>query len=65
MKGEKIGEDKYNEHWSLDGHSSVEVPKWVIEQVREEERYRSVMTIALTVLISGLIAIGVMLVKIY
>ena len=65
MKGEKIGEDKYNEHWSLDGHGYVEVPKWVIEQVREEGRYRLVMTIALTVLISGLIAIGVMLIKIY
>ena len=36
MKGEKIGEDKYNERWSLDGHSYVEVPKWVVEQVREE-----------------------------
>ena len=36
MKGEKIGEDKYNEHWSLDGHSYVEVPKWVVERVREE-----------------------------
>ena len=39
--------------------------EWVEDAVREEERYRSVMTIALTVLISGLIAIGVMLVKIY
>ena len=65
MKGKKIGEDKYTEHWSLDGQSYVEVPKWVVEQVREEERYRLVMTIALTVLIGGLIATGVMLVKIY
>ena len=65
MKGEKIGEDKYTEKWSLDGHSYVEVPKWVVEQVREEGRYRLVMTIALTVLISGLILTGVILVKIY
>ena len=65
MKGKKIGEDKYSEQWSLGGHSSVWVPKWVIEQVREEERYRLVMTIALTVLIGGLIAIGFMLIKIY
>ena len=40
MKGKKIGEDKYSEQWSLGGHSSVWVPKWVIEQVREEERQR-------------------------
>ena len=65
MKGKKIGEDKYTEHWSLDGHSSVEVPKWVVEQVREDGRYRLVMTIALAVLIGGLIAIGFMLIKIY
>ena len=65
MKGEKIGENKCGEQWSLDEHSYVEVPKWVVEQVREEERYRLVMTIALTVLISGLIATGVMLVKLY
>ena len=36
MKGKKIGEDKYTEHWSLDGHSYVEVPKWVVDQVRSE-----------------------------
>ena len=36
MKGKKIGEDKYTEHWSLDGHSYVGVPKWVVKQVREE-----------------------------
>lgn len=35
-RGEKIGEDKYTEHWSLDGHTYVQVPKWVIEQVRAE-----------------------------
>ena len=65
MKGEKIGEDKYSEQWSLDGHSSVWVPKWVIKQVREEGRYRLVMTIALTVLIGGMIAIAVMVANIY
>ena len=36
MKGKKIGEGKYTEKWSLDGHSYVEVPKWVVEQVRGE-----------------------------
>ena len=35
MKGKKIGEDKYTEHWSLDGHSYVGVPKWVVKQVYE------------------------------
>ena len=38
MKGEKIGEDKCGEQWSLDEHSYVWVPKWVVEQVREVER---------------------------
>ena len=33
IKGEKIGEDKYSEHWSLDGHSYVQVPKWVIKKI--------------------------------
>jgi DNA-directed RNA polymerase subunit H (RpoH/RPB5) len=36
QKGQKIGEDKHSEHWSLDGHSYVKVPKWVIEQLKEE-----------------------------
>lgn len=65
MKGKKIGEDKYTEHWSLDGNGYIQVPKWVVEQVREKERYRLVMTIALTVLIGGLIAIAVMVTNIY
>ena len=42
MKGKKIGEDKYSEQWSLGGHSSVWVPKWVVEQVREDEQDRIV-----------------------
>lgn len=38
MKKGKIGEDKYTEHWSIDGHTYVEVPKWVIETVKNEGR---------------------------
>ena len=45
MKGEKIGEDKHTEHWSLDGHSYIEVPKWVVEQVRGDERERCIKAV--------------------
>lgn len=34
-KGRKIGEDEYTEHWSLDGHSYIQVPKWVIIQTHQ------------------------------
>lgn len=36
MKGKIISTDKYTEHWSFDGRSYVEVPKWVTKQVRRE-----------------------------
>lgn len=43
-RGKKIGEDKYSEHWSLDGHTYIQVPKWVITQAHQagmdEERGR-------------------------
>lgn len=38
MKGRKIGEDEYTEHWSLDGHSYIQVPKWVITQSHQAGR---------------------------
>ena len=45
MKGEKIGENKNTELWSLGGHTYVEVPKWVVEKVREDlqkEKYNRI-----------------------
>lgn len=36
MKGKIIGSDEYTDAWSLDGHSFVEVPKWVTKQVKAE-----------------------------
>ena len=34
-RGRKIGEDEYTEHWSLDGHTYIQVPKWVITQAHQ------------------------------
>lgn len=34
-QGRKIGEDKYTEHWSLDGSTYVQVPKWVIAEAHQ------------------------------
>ena len=38
VEGEKIGEDKHSEHWSLDGHSYMQVPKWLIAQLYKKGR---------------------------
>ena len=59
MKGEKIGENKNTERWSLDGHSYVEVPKWVIEKVREDlqkEKYNRINAEGISYIIAMAIA---------
>jgi hypothetical protein len=46
-RGKKIGEDKHTEHWSLDGRSYVEVPKWVIAEVERETKETTARVVGL------------------